>query len=123
MNRPCPGARVCLSRSCRLSRLTRQRTMPAAATKGSTQSFHRLRNSSFSRFRIPYRRHCQKVIALSDKELQYALVLCVEDAVECESRVAPRPRRIEYLDQRNGALAIGAKRNAPGFIGAGEVPV
>src|SRR5438034_945806 len=59
--------------------------------------------------------------SLGDDQLDYALVLGVEDLVIDELCFPPGARRIDHLDEWDGTLSIGTKRDAPSFVGACEV--
>src|SRR6266480_4209105 len=61
------------------------------------------------------------VLSLGDKQLDYALVLCVEDLIVDELCLPPCARRIDDLDEWDGTLPIGPEGNAPSFVSACEV--
>src|SRR2546430_13377458 len=61
------------------------------------------------------------VLSLGDKQLDYALVLCVEDLIVDELRLPPCACRIDDLDEWDGTLPIGTQGDAPSFVGAREV--
>src|SRR5439155_1264769 len=63
------------------------------------------------------------VLSLGDKQLDYALVLCVEDLIVDELCPPPCPCRIDHLDEWDGTLPIGPEGNAPSFVSAREVPL
>jgi len=61
------------------------------------------------------------VDSLGDKQLDDTLVLGVEHLVEGDSCLAPRPRRVDHLNEWDGTFAIGTKGDAPSFVGACEI--
>src|SRR5213592_99753 len=61
------------------------------------------------------------VLSLGDKQLDYALVLCVEDLIVDELCLPPCARRIDHLDEWDGTLPIGPEGNAPSLVSACEV--
>src|SRR6266480_3693258 len=61
------------------------------------------------------------VLSLGDKQMDYALVLCVEDLIVDELCLPPCARRIDHLDKWDGTLPIGPEGDAPSFVSACEV--
>src|SRR2546427_5769867 len=68
-----------------------------------------------------HRQRGRDVYSLGDEQLDYALVLGVEDLIVDELRLPPCARRIDHLDEWDSTLAIGTKRDAPSFVSAREV--
>src|SRR5438093_7291334 len=67
--------------------------------------------------------HRENVLTLGRDELEDALMLCVYRAVVGKTSFAPCPRRIEDLDERHRAFAIGTQSDTSRLVGTRQVSI